>query len=198
MTGPSDPATNKHFTSIEKTALVVVDAQKGFIGKDTAHVVPKLVQLVSGWNELGGATIFTRNFNYSGSPLETLVDYTLMYGPPETDIIDELTPFVGTVIDKTVYSFFTKDGTALVKQNQWTTLIFCGLDTEACVLKSAFDAFDLGIVPLFVADATASSFGPTKHEAGLSVAEAVLGERQITTVNDLLSRFGMPEDVTDA
>jgi nicotinamidase-related amidase len=68
---------------------------------------------------------------------------------PDTDIVDELKDAASRaiVIDKKDYTLFHEQGRALVEEKSWTDLIFCGIDTESCVLKSAVDAFEAGIHP---------------------------------------------------
>jgi nicotinamidase-related amidase len=63
------------------------------------------------------------------------------------------------VIEKHIYSFFTDEAEQLVKDAGWTDLVFCGLDTESCVQKSAVGAIELGYRPWLLRDATASHAG---------------------------------------
>ena len=77
----------------DKTVLVVVDVQNGFVGSRSRHVVPVIVDLVRRWQAGGGATIFSRYLNYPGSPYERLIGWTRMHGAPETDLVTELQPY---------------------------------------------------------------------------------------------------------
>jgi nicotinamidase-related amidase len=167
-------------------ALVVVDVQNGFVTDSSRAVVPAVVELVRRWP---GPTVFTRYHNYPGSPYERLVGWTAMQGPPETDLVDELVPYAGVapVVDKTVYSLFTAQGRALVAEHGWTDLAFCGIATDSCVLKSAVDAFELGITPWVVTDACASDYSADAHAAGLLCLRVMLGEHQLVTADQLLA-----------
>lgn len=165
------------------SVLVVIDAQNGFVTENSAHAVEAIRDLVKRWEAAGGAVVFTRYLNYPGSPFERIINWKELHTSPEIDIVDELDPYAARaiVLDKGIYSLFTDDGAALVREYRWTDLYICGLDTESCVLKTAVDAFERGLTPWIVADAVASHAGPVAHDAGLIVARRMLGARQIIT-----------------
>ncbi len=167
---------------LSKTALVVIDVQNGFVNERSRHVIPIVVDLVAEWQGAGGDTIFTRYLNYPGSPYERLMQWSLLQTSPEIDIVPELAPYVDrarAIIDKKVYTLFTGEGVEVIRRGGWTDLVFCGIATESCVLKSAVDAFELGYTPWIVHDASASHDGPATHEAGLLVAGRFIGANQL-------------------
>jgi nicotinamidase-related amidase len=168
-------------------ALVVVDVQNGFVSDHNRAVVPAIVRLVRAWT---GPVVFTRYHNYAGSPYERLHGWHEMYGPPDTDLVAELAPLVGTapVVDKRIYSLFTAEGRALVAARGWHDLVFCGIATESCVLKSAADAFELGYTPWLVTDACASDYDAAAHAAGLVAARQLIGPGQLITSDEALAR----------
>lgn len=158
--------------------LVVIDAQNGFVADHNRFVVPAIVRLVGAW---AGPVVFTRYHNHPGSPYERLHGWYEMYGPPATDIVPELAAVAArsSVVDKRIYSLFTDEGRALVAAHGWTDLVFCGIATESCVLKSAADAFELGYTPWLVTDACASDYDAEAHAAGLIAARQLLGPGQL-------------------
>ena len=168
--------------SEHRPVLVVVDVQNGFITEHSQPVVPVIVDLVRRWQTAHGDVIFTRYLNYPGSPFERLIGWTKMTDGPETELVPELTPYVGMhapVIDKYIYTLFTPEGTQLVEERRWTDLYICGIDTENCVLKTAVDAFERNLAPWILTDACASHSGPEAHAAGLFVASRFIGTNQI-------------------
>jgi nicotinamidase-related amidase len=170
-------------------ALVVVDVQNGFVNDHSRHVVPVIERLVREWP---GPVVFTRYRNYAGSPYERLHGWYELYGPPATDLVAELAPHAGravAILDKTIYSLFTAEGRALVADHGWTDLVFCGIETESCVLKSAADAFELGYTPWLVTDACASDAGPEEHAAGLVCARQLIGAGQLVTAEAARQRW---------
>lgn len=153
--------------SLDTAALLVVDAQNGFVNEHSAPVIPVILDLATRWADTGRPTVFTRYWNYAGSPYETLIGWRALYGPPETDIVSQLVPLTSgsnaRTLDKTTYTALTDEGLALLSELGVTDLVICGIATDACVLKTALDAFERGYVPWVVRDAVASN--ATRHRA---------------------------------
>jgi nicotinamidase-related amidase len=178
--------------SEHKPVLVVVDVQNGFITEHSQPVVPVIVDLVRRWQAAHSDIVFTRYLNYPGSPFERLIGWTKMTDGPETELVNELAPYVDThtpVIDKYIYTLFTSEGTRLIEERGWTDLYVCGIDTDICVLKTAADAFEHNLTPWILQDACASHSGPQAHTAGLFIASRFIGTNQI------IQTAGIPESV---
>lgn len=169
------------------SALVVVDAQNGFVTDASAHVIGAIRSLVQRWQAACGAVVFTRYFNYPSSPFERLIRWEKLQASPETDIVAELAPYAerAFVLDKKIYSLFTDEGEALIHEHAWTDLYICGIATESCVLKTAVDAFERDLTPWLLKDASASHAGQAAHDAGILVAQRFIGPDQVITIADL-------------
>lgn len=174
------------------TGLVVVDVQNGFARGPAVDVVPAIVDLVARWQAAGGRTIFTRYLNYEGSPFERIIGWHQMRDAPETDLIDELTPYLAGqhVIDKKIYSLFTDEAAQIVADQGWTDLLICGLTTESCVCKTAVDAFERDITPWVVTDACGTHAGSAAHDAGLLVISRFIGDGQLVRSQTVLAAAG--------
>jgi nicotinamidase-related amidase len=130
--------------------------------------------------------------HYPDSPFERFFDWTRLQHSPETDIVPELADHAASayaVLDKVGYSLFTDEAVALLADAGWTDLVFCGIATESCVLKSAADSFERGHAPWILTDASASDAGPAVHDAGLLVARRLIGPRQLITTEHLLAQL---------
>jgi nicotinamidase-related amidase len=167
-------------------ALVVVDVQNGFIDSKTEHVVPRVVELVAAARASNVAVVFTRFRNTPGSAYQRLIGWDRLRDSPEIDIVPALAPFADRVVDKNYYSALTPGCKALIAANGWQTLFICGVATDACVLKTAVDAFEHGLTPVVVHDACASNGGSSLHEAGLAVLARLIGRRQIVDCASVL------------
>jgi nicotinamidase-related amidase len=182
---------------LSSSTLVVVDPQVGFVNSKSEHVLPRLVELVGTWFAAGGDVVFSRYHNYPASPFERLLNWTDVHDSPETDIVPALAGLAGdarAVITKTGYTVLNAHGEQVVAEHGWTDLIFCGLDTDTCVLKSAVDAFERGLTPWLVTDACASHSGRAEHEMGLTMAGRFIGAGQLLTTQDLLAKAIMGTD----
>ncbi|GAB4105916.1 cysteine hydrolase [Micromonospora taraxaci] len=174
--------------SEKRAALIVIDMQNGFINDRSRGVIPKVIELVDRWEGTGRPVVFTRYHNYPGSPFERLIHWSSVQHPPETEIVPELAQHAGrarAVIDKKIYSYFSSEGAALTDQEGWTDLVFCGVATESCVLKSTVDAFERDLTPWLVTDASASHGGQAAHDAGLLVARRFIGAGQLINIDDV-------------
>ncbi|MGD9526964.1 MAG: isochorismatase family cysteine hydrolase [Dehalococcoidia bacterium] len=169
-----------------RSALVVVDVQNGFVTDASRHVVPIIAKLAESWLTAGSDVVFTRYVNYTGSPHERILGWSQLKHSPEIDIVDALNDHVEravAVVDKKVYTLFNDEGESIVATHGWTDLYICGIDTEVCVLKTAVDAFERGITPWIVTDASASHAGQAYHDAGLLVATKFIGRGQLVTTD---------------
>jgi nicotinamidase-related amidase len=171
--------------------LLVVDMQKGHIKPEVEHIVPRVKDFIERWNVPGGKVVFTCYKNYPGSPCEKFLDWHRMYGPPETDIHPELRPFAYHTVEKTFYTALTPELQTFIKSNDISTLLLCGTDTAACVMKTALDAFDAGIRPLILSDLCASGDGEVTHQAALTALRRAIGAEQVVesmTYEKILSK----------
>lgn len=172
------------------SVLVVIDMQNGFVSSKSAPVVPHVVDLVNRWEQAGGATLFTRFINYPNSPYERLINWSRMRTSPEIDLVDAIAPAAEravTVVDKPIYSLFTDEGAAVVAEHGWTDLVLCGIATESCVLKTACDAFERGLVPWVITDAVFSHAGQEAHDASLLVTRRFIERHQLVDSEVLLT-----------
>ncbi|MEJ7623815.1 MAG: isochorismatase family cysteine hydrolase [Pyrinomonadaceae bacterium] len=175
--------------NFDRPVLMVVDVQNGFLNQHSRHVIPNVVRLIHIFLERSLPIIFSRFTNVSGSSFETLVDWRRVYQPPETDLADEVSPFAKTVINKHFYSSLTSESVRLIQAWDAQTLILCGVATEACVLKTALDAFEMDLVPVVIVDACASDMGVHSHEAGVHVLKNLIGKRQTISLDELATRI---------
>jgi nicotinamidase-related amidase len=176
-----------------KPVLIVIDVQNGFVTCHSSAVVPVIAGLVRAWQDGGGTVIFTRYFNYPGSPYERLIGWRALQEAPETDLADEIAPLAAgsLVADKTAYTALTPEVRGLLKSEGYTDLLLCGIATDGCVLKTALDAFEGGYVPWVLADAcasNASSAPPAQvHSSALALLSRLIGPGQLIRAEQALA-----------
>jgi nicotinamidase-related amidase len=169
--------------------LLVVDCQNGFISEHSAPIIPAVDRLMKEWRKRGMPVYATKFINYSNSPFERLTQWTRCTTSPETDIVDELEHHLGSgvhVVEKSVYSFFTRKWSDLAKSAQWSDVVIVGIDTDGCVLKTALDAFELDLTPWVVTDATASHAGERAYDAAIYIAGRTIGGGQLVDVERVI------------
>jgi len=199
-----DPAT---------TALVVVDMQNdfcrpdgyfataGFATEPLRAIVPRLRQLVSAMRDCGASTVFTRlvhdprvpdvHERHALPPIGwRITERRLVSGTFGAEIVDELRPQAGEmVVDKSGYSAFA--GTPLasyLRRRSVKTVALAGTVDYACVLHTAFDAFELDLDVLLVDDCTAG-WDPSLGRTARQIVELLLG--RVLPSSAVLDAFGI-------
>lgn len=90
------------------------------------------------------------------------------------------------IFQKASYSIFKADGLDnFLKRNQITKLFLCGIDIDACVLASAFDAFDLDYEIEVLTDLSLSHSGERLDNAALEIIKKNLVKKEFTAKEKL-------------
>lgn len=161
---------NEAVTSGEK-AVIVVDLQKDNVGRFCQPIIPNVRLLLRKARGKGIPIIFACDSRYpddfifkSGHPLSTI------RGTEGVKVIDELEPGTGDLfVEKRMLSaFFGTDLDFTLRQKGIKTLIVTGVATWACVLKTVFDAAEMGYEVIVPADCCASP-ALEGHESALKV-----------------------------
>ena len=187
------------FLNPATTAILVVDMQNDFCHPDgfyaknglditaMAASVPAIAALLQSARRSGARTIYTRIVRHPVTgPAEVrhkLVPKRwfsygdrLIAGTWGAQIVDALTAHPDElVIDKHGYSAFHR--TTLeeeLRSSDIQTLVLCGVVTYACVLATAFDAFDLGFDVVLADDASGSWYEHLGRGAG-EIVDLLLG-----------------------
>lgn len=171
--------------------LIVVDVQRGFINSHSAHVVEPIIEFLDQWSESGRRAILTRFHNPIGSKWETLKGWKHLRDQGETDLVPELEHLalkyfdsgLITIEDKYSFTSITPSIRHILENRKIEEVYLCGLDTDACVLATAIDLFEMvGVRPIILTDLCASSgssVDPTNHEMGIRLARRLIGREQL-------------------
>src|SRR5215831_12178917 len=106
----------------------------------------------------------------------TVNDHNIM-GSPGTEIIPELYAEGDYVIDnkKRLDCFYGTDLNQLLKGLGASTVALMGINTNTCVLNTAFSAFNLDYRVLVLSDCVTSMYGEDLHVLGLQNVARCLG-----------------------
>ena len=178
-----------------KTALVVIDLQRGIVAMPSAprsstEVVARAAQMAAALRAAGGTVVFvhvTPSADGKDS-LKPITDAPVQTGdrsvPPDwSEIVPELKPEItDIVITKRQWGAFY--GTELdlqLRRRGIDTIILCGISTNVGVESTARDAYERGYNQVFVEDAMAA------REA----------EDHLHTVRSLFPRIGRVRSTED-
>lgn len=151
-------------------ALLVVDVQHYFM-KDAPDDLPQ--RIVNHRNAISyDYVVFTNFKNYADSNFVKLLKWDKCNTDQDAQLPKEFSELasVDNTFTRASYSAFkTTDLHAYLQQRRVERLIICGVDTDACVLATAFEAFDLGYHVKIDFDLTYSS--NDLHKAARLIAE---------------------------
>lgn len=163
--------------------LMLIDVQKAFIRGDvhTKIVLNRIHLLLAA--KCFDHIILTQFINHEESPFVKILNWHECQ--TEDDWILEVPKpnYPATIIRKDTYTAFTEQVQEKLKSlNQGTNpseVYLAGFDTDACILKTAFDLFEANIRPLILGLYCFSSGGEQFHNAGLLCMGRSLGGSNI-------------------
>jgi nicotinamidase-related amidase len=162
--------------------LLGIDLQEGFLHDEARkdryveRVEDFLDQHKDEW------IVLSKFINQPGNNFEKLINYTsLDKNDPKARLIGNLESLHFETIEKDTYSAWHSPLTERVAEKGIKKVVIFGLDTEACVLKTALDIFDAGIEPVVLEDLCYSSNGEHGHTAGINLLKVLIGLNQIKT-----------------
>jgi nicotinamidase-related amidase len=103
---------------------------------------------------------------------------TNLIGSPGTELMPELGPApTDHLIDtkKTLNSFYGTDLDNLLRTLDTQTVLICGVNTNTCVLCTAFEASNRRYSPVVLSDCVASMYGADLHEFALENIRRTFG-----------------------
>lgn len=148
-----------------KSALIVIDAQRYFIKKNIAWLPRKIAVHIK--NNNYDFVLFTKFVNNAKSNFARTFNWRKCSNTPDTDICPELLDYVNkdNVFEKSAFSAFKSLALKkFLEKHSIKKVFLCGTDTDACVLSSAFEAFDLGYNVKVIKELCASSNGNMLHD----------------------------------
>lgn len=83
------------------------------------------------------------------------------------------------IFTKKTYTALTEELKEYIKINNINTIYLCGIDTDACVLKTALDFFDYNLNIKVLKDLFMSHSGIDYHNYALILLEKLIGKNNI-------------------
>lgn len=155
-----------------KKALIVIDVQNHFINTLTKDLPKKILKFIKQNKDNFDLIIFTRFINTTKSSVYRLLNWKESMSSPEIDIVPVLQPVLkyGVVVSKSEYSVLkVARAKKLLKKFRIQELYLCGMDTDCCVLATAFDAFDQQYRIYLLEDLCMASSNVNLHKTTLSI-----------------------------
>lgn len=165
-------------------ALLVIDVQKNFINENTKYLPKKIANFID--KNKFDYVLFFQYFNHPNSNFVKIHNWNKMFGPPETDIVKELTTYLTkeNLFKKYSFSIFKAEGfSEFIESHPIEELYLCGIDIDACILSSEMEAFEKGYNAKIIEDLCCSHSGNEYHQKAIDIIKKNLGRQ--TIVNSL-------------
>jgi biuret amidohydrolase len=120
-------------------------------------------------------------------------------GSPQTEVPPELSPQPGEYVirsKKRLSAFYGTDLELVLRALGTETVVIVGINTNTCVLCTAFDAFNRDLRVIVAGDGVASMYGEDLHVFGLENVRRCLG--WVLTTDEILAAFGAADVATRA
>ena len=167
--------------------LLVIDMQNAFINEHNMHTVDNLKLLLDKKPNVFDTCIFTRYINSEDTACNKLLGYSGCWkGTYGVDITEKLQGYATKVIDKTTYGAITLDIACYLRDNQIDTVFIAGVDTDACVLATAYQLFDLCIRPVIITDCCGTTANdPNAHDNAIACIRRNMGPLSLALSTDV-------------
>ena len=176
--------------------LVVIDMQKGFMDEGTEHIKVKLKDFLTKNLNLFDYVVATRYVNNEESACFKFEGWDgCMPGSGEEELIDELSDInFYKVFDKSTYSCYNNEFKDFIKSNMIDKLYYAGVNTECCVLHSAFDSYNDLIDSSVIEDLCGTTTGEESHKSAIHILEKCITRERVIKSTDLIT--GLSEQVS--
>ncbi len=154
-----------------KSLLLVIDLQTSFINENTKYLINKIDNLIN--ENKYDYVAFTRFINSTDSIWYTKLNYNGCMTEEDKKILIDTKQ--SKVIDKNIYSSLGEELKTYIKENNISKIYLCGIDTECCVLKTAFDLFENEYDVYVLKDYCACMNGETRHNNALDILKRNIG-----------------------
>lgn len=158
-----------------KKMLLVIDLQKSFINPNTEFLISKIDSLVnSGSYDL---VVFTKFINDNDSMWVKKLNYKGCISLEDRKIMINTKDNI--VLEKSLYTAYSDNLINLINLFKIDEVHLCGIDTECCVLKTAFDLFENGYNIKVLKDYSACTHGKESNKNALDIIARNIGKSNV-------------------
>ncbi|MDE5539067.1 MAG: cysteine hydrolase [Bacilli bacterium] len=158
-----------------KSLLLVIDLQNAFMNKHTKKRVNEIKKLID--NKDYNCVAFTRFINFEDSIFVKKLNWSGCIQDKDKEIV--INTGNCEIFNKSIYSAVNQKLIDYISDNEITNIYLCGVDTDCCVLKTAFDMFELGYNVYVLKDYCASMCGEELHNNALEILKRNIGKDYI-------------------
>lgn len=145
--------------------LIVIDVQNVFVNEKNKFIVNGIKSLIE--SDKFDKVIFTVFINNEKSSFVKYLNWNKAFRSEGTRIVEDLRSFSDIIIERSTFSAFgAKEILNYISKED--EIYLCGLDTDACVLATAYEGIDIGF-DIKVIDDLIFSVNEEMHAIGMNV-----------------------------
>jgi len=153
---------------LNKTCLVIVDLQNGFINEHTCHLPRKIADYLT--DHRFSCIAATQYCNTPDTACYRFGGWRdCMANTPAAELVPEILPHVQHIFEKQTFSGFTQAFQDFLTAQHFDMLYFCGVNTDCCVLATVFSCYDAVQDCAVIEDLCASTLGEEKHRNAMTL-----------------------------
>ncbi len=165
-------------TDSGKSLLLVIDLQKSFINVNTSLIPLKVEGLIR--NNNFDYVAFTKFVNFDTCNFNTMLNYRGCMSEEERNIVIDTGD--NKIFCKSIYSALNDELVNYINDNNIDIIYLCGIDTDACVLKTAIDLFENNYNFRVIENCSMSHSGKEFHEFAVKMLKKLVGEQNIISL----------------
>ena len=166
--------------------LIIVDVQNGFVNDNTREVLDVVNKAKEKLKY--DVCVLTKFFNSEETSFSQILNWKRFQTEEEQELSVGIEKH-DKVIYKSTYSAVTDELKTLISQNRYKKAYVCGIETDSCVLATAFELFDNGVEPMIIIDGCASMRGPEYHNAAELIMRRSFGDDNVKSLNQYLDEI---------
>lgn len=166
----------KNTLKINNTSLLlVIDVQRNFINKNTRDIPKRIEKLINENNFK--YIVFTKFINDENSNFYKVLNYRGCIRNEDREIVVDTKD--NRVLEKRTYTALTSELMTYLKENKIKDIYLCGIDTDACVLKTAIDLFENNYNVKVIEYCTMSHSGRRYHKFAIKMLKKLIGKDSV-------------------
>lgn len=163
------------------TLLLIIDVQKSFINENTKNI-PKKIEKLLQTNKFNHI-IFTKFINEENSNFYMELNYQGCMSEEDRKIVIDTKN--NTILKKKTYTAVNSELTHYIKENNIDIIYLCGIDTDACVLKTALDLWENNYNVKVIKDCCMSHSGYEMHDSAINILNKMIGSSNVINSNEV-------------
>ena len=142
------------------------------IRKNVPNIIKKLID-----SNIANHIVFTKFINYDSSNFYKILNYKGCMNEKDRNIVIDTKDY--KIIEKRVYTAYNDELKLYIDNNNIKTIYLCGIDTDACVLKTALDLFENKFDVKVIEDCSMSHSGIEYHNSAINMLRKLIGNQNV-------------------